>query len=291
MGKTLPKLSKVFLPSLGTIFRRKNVGPEGIYFKRVYRQISIAPKALEQYRDYFNWDNEAPFSYLYLLAQRGQAHMMLDPQFDIPVPGIIHLENTLEWLAPQNFDQPFDLYCTAEVPYKEFGALIPKFTVWFEQDGQKVARCESIYLAKRKKTARKSGRAGKSTNKRHRINAFLKKEMNPEWSEKWTLQKRTGKQYARVSGDRNPIHTSRIFAKAVGFPKPIAHGWYLVSRAVQAAEQKLEGQCKHIEVQFVSPAFLPGEYDFELSNPVDGKVYFKVFRSNRRKLLLAGTLA
>ena len=48
----------------------------------------------------------------------------------------------------------------------------------------------------------------------------------------WTLAADTGVRYAEVSGDRNPIHTSKLGAKALGFPRPIAHGMYTAARAL-----------------------------------------------------------
>ena len=49
---------------------------------------------------------------------------------------------------------------------------------------------------------------------------------------RWTLAGDVGRRYAAVSGDRNPIHLSALSAKALGFPRAIAHGMYTASRAL-----------------------------------------------------------
>ncbi|MEZ4685600.1 MAG: MaoC/PaaZ C-terminal domain-containing protein [Bacteroidia bacterium] len=52
------------------------------------------------------------------------------------------------------------------------------------------------------------------------------------------------KRYAAISGDKNPIHTSTMFAKMAGFNKRIIHGWYNASRACASAEQHFGASAK-----------------------------------------------
>jgi acyl dehydratase len=48
----------------------------------------------------------------------------------------------------------------------------------------------------------------------------------------WSLGGDTGRRYAAVSGDYNPIHLSAASARASGMKRPIAHGMYLASRMI-----------------------------------------------------------
>ena len=48
-----------------------------------------------------------------------------------------------------------------------------------------------------------------------------------------------GRAYAEVSGDHNPIHTSRIGARLFGFPRPIAHGMWTQARCLAALPSRL----------------------------------------------------
>ena len=45
-----------------------------------------------------------------------------------------------------------------------------------------------------------------------------------------------GKQYAKVTGDFNPIHVSRLGARLFGFPRPIAHGMWSVAKTFELIE-------------------------------------------------------
>ncbi|HLT82746.1 MAG TPA: MaoC/PaaZ C-terminal domain-containing protein, partial [Phototrophicaceae bacterium] len=73
----------------------------------------------------------------------------------------------------------------------------------------------------------------------------------------WALGADTGKRYAEVSGDRNPIHVSRLGARAFGFPRPIAHGMYTASRAL-AQLARFRGDAFVWDVEFAKPVLLPG---------------------------------
>ena len=55
----------------------------------------------------------------------------------------------------------------------------------------------------------------------------------------WWLAGDLGRRYAAVSGDHNPIHLYPLTAKALGFPRQIAHGMWSLARCVAALENRL----------------------------------------------------
>ncbi|MHB1490523.1 MaoC like domain protein [mine drainage metagenome] len=73
----------------------------------------------------------------------------------------------------------------------------------------------------------------------------------------WTLPADTGRRYAAVSGDRNPIHLSALSARAFGFPRAIAHGMYTAARALADVGPR-RGPAFTWTVQFAKPVLLPG---------------------------------
>ncbi|RZI72899.1 MAG: acyl dehydratase, partial [Pseudomonas sp.] len=66
-----------------------------------------------------------------------------------------------------------------------------------------------------------------------------------------------GRQYAKVSGDYNPIHLSDSSAKLFGFPKAIAHGLWIKGRSLAALEDHLPASNVEISVAFQKPVRLP----------------------------------
>nr|WP_239163544.1 MaoC/PaaZ C-terminal domain-containing protein [Actinoplanes rishiriensis] len=83
----------------------------------------------------------------------------------------------------------------------------------------------------------------------------------PPASAIWRVPPRTGTDYAEVSGDHNPIHTSRIGARLFGFPKPIAHGMWTKARCLAALEGRLPGEYT-VDVAFKQPILLPARVSF-----------------------------
>ncbi len=78
---------------------------------------------------------------------------------------------------------------------------------------------------------------------------------------RWRLAGTLGRDYRRVSGDPNPIHTSRLAARAFGFARPIIHGMWTHARAIAALEGRLP-EAFAVEASFTKPITLPGTVGF-----------------------------
>jgi acyl dehydratase len=79
----------------------------------------------------------------------------------------------------------------------------------------------------------------------------------------------TGRAYAAVSGDFNPIHLSVLSAKALGLRRSIAHGMYLASRAL-ADVGAARGGAFRGDVAFGAPVFLPARVALDISTAETG---------------------
>ncbi|MCB0735896.1 MAG: hypothetical protein KDC92_00190 [Bacteroidetes bacterium] len=262
----LPPLSKMVKPALATFTRSKQVPKQGVHAKQYFNNVYIEHEKLEAFKAYFGFEQEIPLAYLYLLAQRAQAAFMLTKSYGLPIPGTIHLNNQLKQTAVGKVHEPFDLRLTCSIAYKDVGSLHPKFLVEIYQNGQSVAECESHYLVKRK-----------SKNKGTKREKPIPKISLAEFEETWHLPKDIGKQYAEVSNDHNPIHTSKTAAKLLGFRAPIAQGWCVVSKAINAIERSTQKNITSINVGFNEPAYLPSTIEFlldkkEIELVTDGKL-------------------
>jgi acyl dehydratase len=76
---------------------------------------------------------------------------------------------------------------------------------------------------------------------------------------RWKAPADIGRQYAKVSGDYNPIHLSAMSAKLFGFPTAIAHGLWNKARTLAALSDHLPIANVEIAVQFRKPVRLPSE--------------------------------
>ncbi|WP_026181188.1 MaoC/PaaZ C-terminal domain-containing protein [Demetria terragena] len=73
---------------------------------------------------------------------------------------------------------------------------------------------------------------------------------------RWRLPSDLGRRYARVSGDVNPIHMSRLSAKALGFPRTIAHGMWSAARMLATVENRVP-DAYDFDISFRKPVLLP----------------------------------
>jgi acyl dehydratase len=101
----------------------------------------------------------------------------------------------------------------------------------------------------------------------------------PPANSEWKLPGDLGRRYAAVSGDRNPIHMHSLSAKALGFPRAIAHGMWTKARCLAALESLLPDAFS-AEVRFRKPILLPARVELA-SNEKDGDIDFAVRDAKR----------
>ncbi|HEY3452059.1 MAG TPA: MaoC/PaaZ C-terminal domain-containing protein [Myxococcales bacterium] len=77
----------------------------------------------------------------------------------------------------------------------------------------------------------------------------------------WRLGPRAGLDFALLTGDFNPLHWIRPYARLMGFKSTLAHGYALMGRALEAVvEHELNGDPSRLaalEVRFTAPTVLP----------------------------------
>jgi acyl dehydratase len=142
----------------------------------------------------------------------------------------------------------------------------------------------SSFCAKTKQGNRKSNK--KDNPSVHKV-AFITK---PFSSETWEIPKNLGQIYATASGDKNPIHSSKVFARIIGFPRPILQGWYSVSRIVKEYETENAIAFQSIAVNFKSPVFLPSQQKVEIQKNDKNEVLFQLTDKQTNKIVLNGKL-
>jgi acyl dehydratase len=72
----------------------------------------------------------------------------------------------------------------------------------------------------------------------------------------WRVPADTGRRYAAVSQDRNPIHLYPLTARMFGFKTAIAHGMWTTARVLAELAPRLPGAFT-VDVAFGAPVPLP----------------------------------
>ncbi|MDQ6526527.1 MaoC/PaaZ C-terminal domain-containing protein [Nocardioides sp. LHD-245] len=209
----------------------------------------------------------APVPYLHMLAFPLHLQLMTDPRFPFPAIGSVHLENTIVQHRPVAVGETVSLSLTADNLRASTKGRAWDMNVTGTVDGEVVWESVSTYL--------RVGKGDKEGGDPGIALAAIDAK-GPVWS----LPGDLGRRYGAVSGDRNPIHLYPLTAKALGFPRHIAHGMWSKARCIAALENRLPDAVR-VEVAFKKPIFLPGKarfgaeanstgWDFTLVNPKTG---------------------
>lgn len=76
----------------------------------------------------------------------------------------------------------------------------------------------------------------------------------------WQLEADAGLDFAKLTGDFNPIHWLPVYARAAGFRSPILHGAAMFARAIEALlRSPTGGRLVRAEARFLRPLPLPRE--------------------------------
>lgn len=103
------------------------------------------------------------------------------------------------------------------------------------------------------------------------------------WS--WSVPASAGRQWRRVSGDPNPIHLSALTARLFGFPRAVAHGTWVLGRALAAIGEPAGPAT--VEVRFRRPVFLPSTAELWVDDSVG---HFALVSEGGEVVHVAGTL-
>jgi hypothetical protein len=239
------------LPSLGatTLLRAVFKRPRRLNGVRTPRTAyvldNIDSNQLRRYRQALGFRDEGiPVTYYYLLAQRAHVATMLDDAFPFRLPGTVHTENALRALAEPQRDLPLVLSTTVNIrPPAENGAVYADLDTVARQQGTDIFTCRSTYLVVR-------GQAGGKRRQDARDLPVLTG---------WRLPRNTGRAYARISGDWNPIHLWTWSARLMGMKRPIIHGMHTLARACAELEQACGRRILALEGRFRAPAVLGSE--------------------------------
>ncbi|GEO94685.1 MaoC/PaaZ C-terminal domain-containing protein [Kocuria turfanensis] len=189
---------------------------------------------------------EAFSGYLHALAFPVAMSVLTRGDFPLPVLGMVHLANEVEHRGAVTVGEDLTVTAHAERlrPHRA-GAQVDLVVRLAREDGELVWTGRSTYLAK---GARVPGPVEDGPRREF---------VPPAPTGRWRLPARTGRDYAAVSGDWNPIHLSGPSARALGMKGAIAHGMYCASRAL-AEVGVPAGTGFRWTVEFAAPVLLPG---------------------------------
>ena len=211
--------------------------------------VDVDAKRLAAYRKVCGFTDNSllPPTYPHILAFALQMQLLTTKDFPFPLLGLIHLSNRIRVLRPmggvnrarvsvhvQNL-QPHAKGATFDLITRLDDALGP---LW---EAESRMLCKGVKLA------------GELPE------PIAQDTQDIDEVSRWWAPAEIGRQYAKVSGDYNPIHLSSASARLFGFPSAIAHGLWNKARTLAALAEQLPTANIEIAVQFKKPVRLPSE--------------------------------
>lgn len=188
-----------------------------------------------------------PVTYPHLLAFPLQMAVMSGDRFPLPLLGLVHIENRIAVSRPLALDERLDLSVWAESlrPHRRGRQvdLVSEASV----AGQVAWRGVSTYLA----------RGTEHPEAERSDPPSLEPLEAVPTGPTWRFGESTGREYAAVSGDWNPIHVHALTARPLGFPTAIAHGMYSYARVMADLGPRLPESGLTSRVWFRKPVALP----------------------------------
>ena len=207
----------------------------------------------------FTLRDALPPTWLHVLTFPLHLHLLADPATTLPLAGLVHVSTRMRLHRPVLLTERLQLSSGIGSlrPHRR-GALV-------ELTGQAHAGDELVWEGVSSYLARGV-----------EVNQPTLPEPGPPRAQRslaptayWRLSADLGRRYREVAGDPNPIHTSRLAAKAFGFPRPIIHGMWTHARLLAALENRLPPGYE-VRVEFTKPIQLPGTVGFAATDVDDG---------------------
>lgn len=219
--------------------------------------VDVDGKRLAAYRSVCGFADSGllPPTYPHILAFALQMQLLTAKDFPFPLLGLIHLGNRIRIFRPMGGVSRVRVGVQVEnlQPHAK-GATFDLITTLDDQLGP-------LWEAQSRMLCRGVKLEGEPTD-----DTFQASLVQTEVA-RWKAPADIGRQYAKVSGDYNPIHLSAASAKLFGFPTAIAHGLWLKARTLAALAEHLPTANIEITVQFRKPVRLPGEVFLLASAP------------------------
>jgi acyl dehydratase len=219
----LPSMSAATL--LRALFQRPDPAASAAPAPVRHSLAAIDAASVARYRSALGFGGgHVPLTWYYLLAQRAHLGAMLGAQVPFRLAGIIHVDNALEAGIDAVAGRPLELDTVIglEAPLDN-GAVHATLATRAIQDGATVFSCRSTYLVVR-------GRRGGGHPP-----APAEASLAPV--ARWQLSPSSGRDYAALSGDWNPIHLWPWSARLMGLQTPIIHGMHTLGRACAELER------------------------------------------------------
>lgn len=275
----MPSAGALYLKAATTAFKRPKGTPVLPAIELRVDQVVMDPQHLAEYRSIcgFVEGGALPITFPHVVAGALHLQVMTSRAFPVPLLGLVHIRNHIEQAQPLSADARYDVVVSLGEAREVRQGLEFDLLTRFELAGAAVWNEVSTILYRMPGA---KGAAVKPTPPPSQLAEYQTFEAPTD----------TGRRYAKVGRDYNPIHLSPLPAKLFGFKRHIAHGMWSVARCAALLEPTLAQPPQVLEVQFKQPLFLPARVSLRHRAGAQGGVDYALLARNSDRVHLTGTL-
>ena len=183
---------------------------------------------------------------LYPHVMTGSLHfaIMTHDAFPISMMGAVHTRNHILQHRPLRVSETYSVLCSLDTHRVAKAGIELDVSTVISSGGERVWESISTYFARGK-----YGEAGEPSARAQIAGAVPEDE-----ADAWHIPPGTGRRFAKVCGDYNPIHLYPITAKLFGFKRDVVHGMWAAASCLArlGASQDTAVQC---DLLFKGPTF------------------------------------
>ncbi len=189
--------------------------------------------------------DELPLTYPFIITFPLVMKLIVQRDFPFVAVGAVHAENHIERTRPISVSEPLDIRVHVENLREHRKGLLVDAISEVSVGREQVWRQVSTLLHQQRTSLSDEPKPEPKPE-----------EVPPPPLRTFRVDQQMINRYAAASGDRNPIHTSALGAKAFGFPRPIAHGMWSAAAILGVVEGRIPDAATYA-VKFGKPILLP----------------------------------
>lgn len=246
-----PDSGSLALKALGSIRRRPRPDVEVPRMSVSLESVRFDAARLRDYRAICGFPDggAVPVPFPQVHAIDLQMHLLTQPQFPLPLIGLVHLKNRIVQQRELSADETFG--ATVGVignRTTERGLEFELETTFRDAAGQAVWTSVATVLHRVKAAGAPKRKPAPAQDEGGHLSEYATVDAPSD----------IGRRYGRIAGDMNPIHLYPLTARLLGFERHIAHGMWSLARCCSLIQARLGRAPRELTVQFRQPLFLPG---------------------------------
>ncbi len=227
--------------------------------------------------------DQVAMTYPQVLATPLYLNLMTRPGFPLPLMGLVHVRNRIECRRALAIDESFDIAVALGASREVRAGLELDLGIVVSELGG-----EQLWKAL-KRGVRADDSQPALSGPKPRLDEAAPADAGVAQYLTIRAPEDTGRRYARISQDYNPIHLHAATARLFGFKRAIAHGLWSKARVLAELQPKLPSLPRLFDVQFRQPLLLPGRATLRYVQEAS-RIDFALLEASGGKVHLNGTL-